>query len=60
MSADNYSLIQKRRGKYVLLIGCASNDWVKEKGEFDELEEAIKAAPPTEYGLSFELEETNL
>lgn len=58
MSADNYEHISKENGKYVLYYGCASNDWRKKQGTFDNLEDAIKAASEdTEYGLSFNLEE---
>ena len=50
MSADNYATIKPKGDKYVLSVGCASNDYIKEL-EFSTLEEAVNAAPDTEYGL---------
>ena len=55
MSADNYELIKKSNGKFILYHGCASNDYRKETGTFDTLEDAINASEGSEYGLSFDL-----
>lgn len=52
MSADDYTTVEPRENKYVLFKGCASNDFRSELGEYDTLEEAVRAAPPTEYGLA--------
>lgn len=59
MSADDYTIITKQDDKFVLSYGCASNDWKKRIGEFDNLEDAIRSAPDSEYGLSFDLDERN-
>ena len=59
MSADNYELIKKHNGKFILYHGCASTDYEKEHGTFDTLEDAIKASEGSEYGLSFELDDIN-
>lgn len=57
MSADNYELIKKENGKFVLYNGCASNDYKRAVGTYDALEEAIKASEGSEYGLHFDLGE---
>jgi len=59
MSADNYELIKKENGKYTLYHGCASNDYRGITGTYPTLEEAIKASEGSEYGLSFDLNESD-
>ena len=58
MSADDFTMIKKKSKKYIIVYGCASNDYTTEKGTFDTLEDAIKLAQSlhTEYGISFDLD----
>jgi hypothetical protein len=59
MSADNFILIRKAKGKFVNVMGFASDERVRptraSDTRYDTLEDAIRAASKeyTEYGIDF-------
>ena len=59
MSADNYLTVERHKGKWAVMYGCASNDWKKPEAVFDTRDEAIDEAQKIqgeeiiEYGIAY-------
>lgn len=59
MSADNYLTVERHKGKWAVMDGCASNDWKQTRKVFDTRDEAIDEAQKIqseeiiEYGIAY-------
>ena len=59
MSEDNYLTVERHKGKWAVMDGCASTDWKQPRAVFDTRDEAIDEAQKIqteeiiEYGIEY-------